>query len=131
MPEVSHGVDTRNDICLAVAARINFGTTVTLPRLAVFSAANVLLVEIPLSASSFATPASGSMTLNASQVGIAVATGVAAQGRFTNRNNVVCLIGDITNPAGTGAIVSLPTTSITSGAPIALSGAPITYSAAV
>lgn len=129
MPTITHSTTTRNAICTAVAAQVDFGTTNATGRLRILTSADVLLVEIILANPSFATPSGGSMQINAAAAATPVATGTAAWASFVNRNNAEVLRSDVTASGGGGGVTSLPSTTVTTGVPIALTGTPITYSA--
>ena len=129
MPVITHSPTTRNAICTTVASQVDSGTTNTGGRLRILTASDTLLVELILANPSFAAASGGSMQLNNAASGTPVATGTAAWAIFINRNNAEVLRSDVTASGGTGGVTALPSTSITTGVPIALTGTPVTYSA--
>jgi len=129
MPQTSHSLRTRNSICAAVSTDTNSGTGTAAGRLRIENSSNVLLVEFILSNPAFGTPTGGSMTLNNAAAGTPVASGTAAWARFIDRDGGLVVQTDVTGSGGTGGVTSLPTTTITTGVPVALTGTPVTYSA--
>ena len=129
MATLVHSPAVRNAQCTALTTQLESGSTNPTARLRILDASDTLLVEIVLSSPAFSSPSGGTITLQTAQVAFPVANGTAAEAVFVNKSATEVLRVDVTDNTGTGGFFSVPTTTITTGLPFALSGSPFTYSA--
>lgn len=122
--------NVRNDFLSAINTRANAGATAALlriysgPRPATGGTATTLLAELTMSDPAFNAPAAGAMTAAAITTDAAAnATGTAVWFRIVDSNGVAVLDGDV-GVAGTD--LTLNTTSIVVGTPVAVSSLVIT-----
>lgn len=69
------------------------------------------------------------MQLNISGASVPTVSGVAAWGEIVDRDGSLVVRTDVTVSGGGGGLTALPTTTITAGVPLALTGSPLSYSA--
>ena len=89
------------------------------------AASGTLLATVVLPNPAFGSASGGSATLNDPASVNAVATGTAGWARFADRDGAVVFDGDVTATGG-GGVVTLSSTSLTSGGPVDITGG--TYS---
>jgi hypothetical protein len=117
-----NGVVDLLDVGGAGTIKIYTGTQPATPATA---ASGTLLVTITLSATAFGAASGGSASLADPASVNAVATGTAGWARFADGAGAVVFDGHVTATAG-GGVVELSSTSLTSGAPVDITGG--TYS---
>ena len=99
--------------------------TGTQPATPATAASGTLLVTVVLPNPAFGSASGGSATLNDPASVNAVASGTAGWARVADRDGNVVFDGDVT-ATGSGGVVTLSSTALTSGAPVDITGG--TYS---
>ena len=89
------------------------------------AASGTLLATVTLPNPAFGSSSGGSASMNDPASVNASATGTAGWARFADGAGAVCFDGDVTATGG-GGVVTLSSTSLTSGAPVDITGG--TYS---
>jgi hypothetical protein len=125
----------RNAKVTAATGKLDVGTgtaggtikiyTGTQPATPATAASGTLLATVVLANPAFGAASGGSAALTDPSSVNAVATGTAGWARFADRDGAVVFDGDVTATGGSG-VVTLSSTSLTSGAPVDISGG--TYS---
>jgi len=85
------------------------------------SASGTLLATVVLANPAFGSASSGVATMSDPASVNAVTTGTAGWARFADRDGAVCFDGDVTATGG-GGVVTLSSTSLTSGSPVDITG---------
>ena len=85
------------------------------------SATGTLLATVVLVNPAFGSASAGVATMADPASVNAVATGTAGWARFADRDGAVCFDGDVTATGG-GGVVTLSSTSLTSGGPVDITG---------
>jgi len=122
---------TRNAKANAAVGLLNAGTGTTGGTIKIYTgaqpatpataASGTLLATVLLPNPAFGTAASGVATMADPASVNAVATGTAGWARFADRDGNTVLDGDVTATGG-GGVVTLSSTSLTSGAPVDIAG---------
>lgn len=85
------------------------------------AASGTLLATVILPNPAFGSASAGVATMGDPASVNAAATGTAGWARFADRDGAVCFDGDVTVTGG-GGVVTLSSTSLTSGAPVDVTG---------